>query len=418
MRVKILASLVGSLFALPAAAQTSIQIYGIVDGGVQISDFGGGKQYNLASGIAEGSRIGFSGSEDLGGGYKAIFTLESRFEVDTGDNKNGFIGKNPAFALMNGAPLPPSVSLAIATALGQNNAVVNSNGALFDRTAQVGLVTPIGGFLFGRQYTPAYEVFAMADTFETGSAGGWGSIAGGIGSLYTPGVAIRVNNAMQYRIELPSGFGASLMYSPEKNATGSLGVSERFLAGGVRYKAKGFNVGIAYNTEDNATGSKSLTSTVIGGSYGWGDFRFYAGYMKMKNDNPSLATALGPTITAALGPAGAPLVPGTLATLNSNARLDGSTYTLGMHYRIGAGRLMGALSRTTDDIIANANVTMISLGYDYNMSKRTDLYIFYAHANNQSNAQYALGGGGYGGGFTTQRGENANALQLGMRHRF
>ena len=418
MKIKLLAALICSCCAVPAMAQTSLTIYGIADAGIQASRFGNGTQYNLASGMADGSRLGFKGSEDLGGGYKAIFTLESRIELDTGDNKNGYLGRNPDFGLLQGAPVPAATSLALATALGSNNAVVNSNGALFDRTAMVGIVTPVGAVLLGRQYTPAYEVGSFADTFETGSVGGWGSITTGTSALYTPGVAIRSSNAIQYRLQMPSGFGASLMYSPEERASGSLGVSNRFLAANVRYQANDFNVGIGYNTEKDPFGNRSLRTAVAGGSYTMGKMKFFAGYMSMKNDNPSIGFALTPTITAALGTAGAALVPGVLAAINTNARLDADSATLGMHYTIGAGRLMGAIARTRNDLFADSDVTLFSLGYDHNLSKRTDVYLFFAYADNDPNAQYALGGAGYSGGFTTRGGQDARAVQVGIRHRF
>lgn len=418
MKRRLLAMLAGSCFALPALSQTGITIYGIADAGIQVSRFGNGTQYNLASGIADGSRLGVKGTEDLGGGYKAIFTLESRIELDTGDNRNGYLGRNPDFALLRGAALPAATSLALATALGSNNAVVNSNGALFDRTAIVGLITPFGGILLGRQYTPAYEIGVAADTFETGSAGGWGSITTGTSALYTPGVAIRSSNAIQYRIQLPNGIGASMMYSPEERASGSLGVSNRFLGANLKYDANGLVVGVGYNTEKDPFGNRSLRTGVIGGSYTVGNMKFFAGYMNMTNDNPGLGFALAPTVTSALGTVGAPLVPTVLGTINSNARLDADSLTLGMHYRIGAGRLMGAVAHTRNDLVADSDVTLFSLGYDYNLSKRTDLYIFFAQANNDANAQYALGGAGYSGGFTVRGGQDARALQLGVRHRF
>ncbi|OYO28174.1 hypothetical protein CD932_23285 [Janthinobacterium sp. PC23-8] len=59
-------------------------MYGLADAGVQSSSFGNGRKLTLNSGIAEGSRIGFRGAEDLGGGYRAVFTLEARVEIDNG----------------------------------------------------------------------------------------------------------------------------------------------------------------------------------------------------------------------------------------------------------------------------------------------------------------------------------------------
>lgn len=418
MKIKTLAALLGICGAMPALAQSSLTLYGIADAGIQVSRFGNGTQTNLASGMADGSRLGFKGTEDLGGGFKAMFTLESRIELDTGDNRNGYLGRNPNFALLRGAPLPAANSLALATALGQNNAVVNNNGALFDRTAMVGMITPVGAILLGRQYTPAYEIGAISDTFETGTVGGWGGITTGTSALYTPGVAIRANNAIQYRMQMPNGLGVSLMYSPEDRGTGSLGVSNRFVGGNVRYHANGFNVGIGYNREDDAFGARSLRTGVVGGSYTMGNMKFFAGYMSMKNDNPSIGFALTPTITAALGAAGAALAPSVIGTINTNARLDAKSVSLGMHYTLGAGRLMGAVGHTKNDLSADSDVTLISLGYEHNLSKRTNVYLVFAHANNEANAQYALGGAGYSGGFTTSGGQDARAVQLGVRHRF
>jgi len=81
------------------------------------------------------------------------------------------------------------------------------DGGLFDRTSMLGLITPVGAILAGRMYTPAYEIFNAADAFESGMAGSWGSITGGTGGLLTTGMAIRSNKSLQYRIELPNGFG-------------------------------------------------------------------------------------------------------------------------------------------------------------------------------------------------------------------
>jgi predicted porin len=418
MKTKLLAPLISACFAAPALAQSNITIYGIADAGVQLSRFGNGTQSNLVSGVADGSRLGFKGTEDLGGGFKALFTLESRIELDTGDNKNPYLGRNPAFGLLRGAPVPAATSAALAAALGAAPTIVNPNGALFDRTAMVGLITPVGAVLLGRQYTPAYEVAAMADTFETGTVGGWGGITSGIGALYTPGVAIRSSNAIQYRLQMPNGLGASLMYSPEERASGSLGVSNRFLGANVRYQANNFNVGLAYNTEKDPFGNRSLRTGVVGGSYTMGNMKFFAGYMNMKNDNPGLGFVLTPTITTALGTAGAALVPGVLAAINSNARLDADSLSLGVHYTIGSGRLMGAVAHTRNDLLNDADVSLLSLGYDHNLSKRTDVYVFVAKSFNDPNAQYALGGAGYSGGFTTTGGQDATAVQLGVRHRF
>ena len=78
--------------AFPAAfaqMQTNgIELYGIVDIGGEFIDNGDVSVNRITSGISTGSRWGIRGREDLGGGYAAIFTLESRIEIDTGQVSN------------------------------------------------------------------------------------------------------------------------------------------------------------------------------------------------------------------------------------------------------------------------------------------------------------------------------------------
>lgn len=418
--------------ALPASAQTSLSIYGIIDTGIHIANTGNGNQYNLASGISDGSRLGFKGTEELGGGFKAIFNLEARFEADTGANTNAYPTANvgtalfantaPIFGLLG--PFGPALREGLLARL-QSDRIVNPNAALFDRTSTVGLVTPVGAILLGRQYTPGYEILAMSDAFEAGTAGGWGNITAGIGGYTTTGVAVRANDAIQYRLQLPSGFGASLMYAVSDNdsanagfSTGSLNYSKRFWGANAKYQANGLNVGVAYNTEDDQTGNKSLSSWTAGGSYALGNAKFFAGYHRMRNDNSILGEAVRAQLAASPVPIPASIISALATTIGENAELDADSYTLGMHYRFGSSRAMAAVSRTDDNRATNARATLYAVGYNYYLSKRTDLYGIAAHVENDNTAQYGLGGAGYTGGFSTEPGQDTNAVQLGIRHRF
>ncbi len=340
MRTKFIAAAVATCFAIPAMAQSSVTVYGIADAGVMYAKNGGAdSKLKLVSGIADGSRLGFKGTEDLGGGFKAVFTLEARVEMDNGEQQTGHLSSNEGFALTRGltftpvlfgasrpavsaavsagvvanakaqgasdamaqaaataylasatgiadvdtrtnaAIAPTAAALLAGTRLGVRTAsgskLVNPNKALFDRTSMVGLVTPVGAVLLGRMYTPAYEIFNIADTFESGTAGGWGNITGGSGGLLTAGIAIRSDKAIQYRIQTPGGIHASMMYG-FKNS-GYIGQDKRFIAGMVKYKANGFDMGIGYNNGDDQVGNPGLITTVAGGSYEIGDLKFFAG---------------------------------------------------------------------------------------------------------------------------------------------
>ncbi|MFT5933492.1 MAG: putative porin, partial [Hydrogenophaga sp.] len=162
----------------------------------------------------EGSRWGIKGSEDMGSGYRALFTLENRVELGTGSQSNRPTSGNQLPDRLT-AGLPPAVAGALTNAAIGSSIGVNLSNAAFDRQAWVGLVTPIGGFLMGRQYTPAYETVATFDIMATQSALAAGQVAG-----IPTGVDIRYNNALQYRI-VQDPWNAALMYGFGEGASSS-----------------------------------------------------------------------------------------------------------------------------------------------------------------------------------------------------
>ncbi len=448
MKTKLIAAFIGACFAAPAFAQSSITIYGIADAGIQMSNNGKGTDTKMVSGIADGSRLGFKGTEDMGGGWKAIFNLEARVELDTGSNKAGNVSDLQGYALTKGMNFPDFGSPALAGAAAATLAGVRSalqpaynvnstsaavlaqgggpDGGIFDRTAYVGLVTPVGAVLAGRMYTPAYEIFAAADTFESGTAGGWGNITGGTGGLLTAGMAIRANNALQYRMQLPSGISAAVMYGVDHS--GYIGLDKKFYAANVRFKADGLDVGVGYNYGTNQDGSKGLVTAVVGGSYTMGDLRVFAGYEDMKNPNSILLpifydawnTTILPGLTA--GGVPAPVRAAWTSIFNTNVaknfKLDAASLSVGMHYTIGNGRIMSSASFQNDRTASNSDVSQFALGYDYNLSKRTDIYTVLAYIKNKNDAQYAPGAASAPGGFTSAPGVSGKALQFGIRHKF
>jgi len=88
MKKLVLAAAIGGIFAVPAYAQSSVTLYGIVDTGVTYVNNGGkGAVTAMQSGVAQGSRWGLKGTEDLGGGLKTVFQLENGFNVNNGSAK-------------------------------------------------------------------------------------------------------------------------------------------------------------------------------------------------------------------------------------------------------------------------------------------------------------------------------------------
>ncbi len=109
--------------ALPMAsyAQSSVTLYGIIDGGVTyVSNAGGSHQVKFDDGVSYGNRWGVKGTEDLGGGLKAVFKLESGFHLGNGQISNG--------------------------------------GSLFGRQAYVGIQSDWGTLTFGNQIDMTQEM--------------------------------------------------------------------------------------------------------------------------------------------------------------------------------------------------------------------------------------------------------------------
>ena len=408
---KILAPTLLALAAASCAAQSSVTIYGIVDAGAtSVSGLRNGTLKQLNSGIMDGSRLGFRGNEDLGGGYRTLFTLESRLELDTGGTNNrppsgSQLPDRVSTATLMGLPgaLQPVVT-SVAGNIG-NTVGVNLNNAFFDRQAYVGLVTPFGAVLAGRQYTPAYEMSATFDTLGTQSS----LAAGQVGSL-PAAVDIRLSNALQYRIQ-QGGITASVMAAAGENST----TTGHMWGGMVIYKNDLFSVGVGYNERKNENNQKSLNSLVVGASLNAGPGTVFAEYIRVKDDNPSGLSTIAASVTPVVGAATAGLVQNAFITA---FKQDADAMHVGYRLSLGVNTIYVAYSRFDDKRPANADTSSYGLAYSYAFSKRTDLNAVATRFNNTGLAQAAPGGAGYLGGVTRAAGVDSTSLALGLRHRF
>jgi predicted porin len=380
-----------------------VSLYGIADAGItHVTGATGGTKTKLSSGIMDGSRWGLKVEEDMGGGFKTLVTLESRFEMD-----NGSVSNRPASGSQLPdrltAGLPPSVAAGVGGALGPTLGV-NLDSRLFDRQAWMGLVTPVGGFLMGRQYTPAFEALATFDSMGTQSSLAAGQLAG-----IPSGLDIRYDKTLQYRI-IKGPWNAALMTSFPGGATSS---SQRLMGLNAIYKGQAFQAGFGYNTKKNSADQKALSSTVVGASTLVGAFKVSGLWARIQEPNPSS----GPELAVGLAAAGVP------ATLVSNVidrlKQDANLLHLGVRYEMGAaGHVTVAINRFDDKRAANADVTTYGVAYTYPLSKRTNLNMVLTRYNNSANAQAAPGGNGYLGGVTATAGRDATSLALGIRHAF
>jgi predicted porin len=394
-----------------AAAQTHVQIYGVIDAGVtQVSGLRQGTTTQLASGIMDGSRFGLRVNEDLGGGWRALVTLEHRLELDTGIGINRPIssGQLPdrisqAALLGLPAPLQPVVD-AVATQIG-TGVGVNLNNAFWDRQAFLGLVTPYGAILAGRQYTPAFEINARFDALGTQS----GLSAGQVGSL-PAAVDIRASNALAWRAEV-GGLTLSVMHAAAEGST----TTGRLQGALAMYRSGALAVGVGYNTRHNEQGRKSLTNLVLGASMKTGATEFFAMTASIEDENPSGLSGLATQLTPQVGAPTAALVQGAFVNaLKQDARLMhlGAKHTQGVH------TLYLAWTQLDDKRAANADTQSYGVAYTYALSPRTDLNTVLVRFDNRGLGQAAPGGNGYLGGVTARAGTDATGLALGLRHRF
>lgn len=207
-----------------ALAQSNVAIYGVLDAGL-VRESGGaaGSVSNLSSGVASGSRLGFKGKEELGGGLAASFVIENGFNTDTG-------------------------------AAGQG-------GLLFGRQAYLGLQGGFGAITLGRQYTPYYKALR-----DVGDPFGAVSLAGRAGNLMATNT--RTDNLVEYASPALAGWSADLAYGAGETAGNS--AKNRTLGGALSYARGPLNVQLAHHRLDNAAATDRIRNTLLAASYKFG----------------------------------------------------------------------------------------------------------------------------------------------------
>jgi predicted porin len=419
-----------ALTALAAACSASVgqtmtdnvRVYGLVDIGVNsVSGMKGGTDNSVVSGIMEGSRVGIRGEEEIGRGYRALFRLESRLEADTGNTWNRPASGNQvpdrissAEALGLPAALDPVVSQVAAT-LGDQIGV-NLRGAFWDRSAYVALVTPVGGFILGHQYTPAYEMVFSFDTLATQSSLSVGQIA-----AIPAGLEFRASNALQYRIE-QGPISASAMY-----AFGEVPGSDsanRFWGFNAKYEGDLYGIGLGYNERKNELGEKALRSTIFGAKAKAGPGTVGVLVGQIKDDNPAGLSAIGPAVAAnpaviaVFGPGAAAVGAAVQDAFVKALKQDAMLYQIGYKWTTGRNTFYVAYNRFDDKRDSDADVQSYGIVYTYELSKRTDINAVLTRFDNSSNGQAAPGQAGFLGGVTESAGTDSTNVAIGIRHRF
>ncbi|MDM5180058.1 porin [Massilia sp. DJPM01] len=359
MKFKSIAGAVLAAGSAAAAAQSSVTLYGIADAGL-VREAGGsaGSVTRLGSGIASASRVGLRGSEHLGGGMAAIFTLESGLKIDTGELDNA--------------------------------------ATLFNRQAFVGIKSAAGSLTLGRQYTPYHSTLTgVGDPFGTGLAGTAKNLFPDSGSN------VRTSNTLMYAMPATHGVTGELAYSAGEQVSASAG---RQLGAAFGYAAGKLNVRLAFNHKNSdiaatagvAAVSRSIgRNTLLAANYDVGVLKAYIAYGVDKGFNSApLANANNP-----------------YGGVRPTASLDGAEVLLGFTAPLAGGSLVGSLMRKDDKTAFNQDARACGLAYLYPLSKRTTVYSAYARISNRQGAGYTVAN-------NSDPGSGNSALNLGVRHAF
>ncbi|MGY6270184.1 porin [Achromobacter denitrificans] len=404
MKKTLLAAALLAGFAGVAQAETSVTLYGIIDTGIgynnvkaSIKNAAGdtvakldGSRIGMINGVQNGSRWGLRGSEDLGDGLRAVFQLESGFDSGNGNSAQG--------------------------------------GRLFGRQATIGLASDSWGQLdFGRQTNIASKYFGSIDPFGAGF--GQANIGVSLSAANTQ----RYDNMVMYQTPSFSGFQFGIGYSFSADdtkgskdgwvtdaATGDRVWTEGATAGqtgfrtadntraittGLRYANGPLNVALTYD-QLNASNNMSQAAVdatprmyALGGSYDFEVVKLSLAYART-TDGWFAGQGMGTTV-------------GGFSGFGSNVFADGfkaNSYMVGLSAPIGgASKVFGSWqmvdpSNNNLNKLENGDETMnvFSLGYTYDLSKRTNLYAYGSYAKNYAFLEDA----------------KSTAVGLGIRHRF
>ena len=315
-----------------ASAQSSVTLFGIVDATLQVGRGSLTDVTRLQPNGYNSSRLGFRGTEDLGGGLAASFWLEAGFNPDEG---TGQVSSTNNQAIPGTAPTVRP----------------GSQGIMFNRRSTVSLSGGFGELRLGRDYTPHFWNHTVFDAFGTNGVGA---------SIVDQGIrgpaGTRASNSIGYFLPANLGgiYGQAQYYmgeNPEDTPTEDDGRGASIRLG---YAAGPINVAAAYGKTDFAAGD--VKSANIGGSYDFGLAKLLALYSQDE--------------------AGA---------------VEQKGFLIGTLVPVGAGEIRASFGQTKTDGTDNKS-RKLALGYVHNLSKRTAVYTTVARVKNDGANTIALGG--------------------------
>jgi predicted porin len=361
-----------------AQAQSSVTLYGLLDGGLRyqsvslansdaVTNFGG------AYGVQSGNRFGLRGTESLGNGNSAIFQLENGFDLGNGNSQQG--------------------------------------GRIFGRQAWFGLENKgWGDVRLGRMTNLASDwLVGGIDPFSAG----FGQL--NMGHAFTSGNTLRLDNTLMYRSPTMSGFQAGLGYSFATGLTSNGGTtgygfetsnnSRQITAGlkyanGPVYAAASYDK--AYAADSSAMSGQSVNNWSLGASYDFKVVKLAAGYGQTRDGFWAGSGAGGAGASLATGPNGNTSALVFAPGVGYNSYIVGATVPVNAVSRVLLSWTMVAPNTNMKDAYNAQNQSSYNLGYTYDFTKRTNLYAYAGQSVNYATVDTA----------------KSTVVGVGMRHQF
>ena len=376
-----------------SALAADVQLYGIVDTGlayshVDVDGIGDGQDmdsFSMESGQGSGSRWGIKGTEDLGNGLTVGFILEDGFNSDDGSESGVMFNRESSIFLQGGFGK---------IAFGRMGALNNGQSSW----SKIGMINA-----FGTSYG---EYTARVDRVLT-TAAQWDNM-----------IAYETPDFAGFKVYAQYGMGNAVEdYGSEENESSS----DRFYAIGATYNNGPFAAYLAVDSINYATASNgtvpvtspdsiddSLTVT-LGGSYDFEVVKIYLGGQYF--DEMKLSSLGG--VMADLDSVGwrTEKVKGYGITLSGDAPLWGGKALFGLGY-VDAESADSFEDAQTGNQSFDFKRYVVSVGYDYPFSKRTDVYAVASYMQDQWETTTASGTTG------VDADPSAYSVIVGLRHRF
>jgi predicted porin len=389
-----------ALAATSAFAQSSVTISGLVDIGYgQVNAPGNNASTRIQSGdvkrVAQNgsatTAILIQGTEDLGGGMRALFRYELNPDFVGGAGLTGGAGVQSGGFNSQGA----SGNTINDTTVAYGN---GANGYNF-----VGLATPnLGTVRFGRLNTGTLSAWVTGSVFGTALGSGFGS--SGIytrhvpasGSNYNNTAPTRFNGAFEWTSPTVNSFTARVLYVPQVNVTGAGGQSGCIASSSSACAAPA--VDSANGIQVPGANRAGVTDFSV--AYNQGPLNAVIAQQTVKIGSAGVHTLVSPvhntlavtgvnyklTTAAANYKVGNTTVYGAYWTERQTTTIDAAAYMLGVKYTMGAVDLMASTIKNNSKLSSNVDRKLVGVGADYNLSKRTALYARYESRDADTNS--------------------------------